>query len=242
MMIQHLRLATLAIVAALCWTSTAKAMVIETVLASEAYYTFGSNVSANSGIRLLGDKAANIGFPDFQSISFLRFDQALLPDSTLQDRGRVAFLTLQQDPSLAPTLIPASTARPVSLSVYRLTDLFDPVGGNVDDIDYGASGVNAVATTEVGRPGTYRWDITALVDEWIMSPATNFGIALSGVFGNIDIDGRNSYGIFHTVGSTAGLAPALVVVPEPATLALMMLALAILAFATGRNGRAELSH
>lgn len=216
----------------------AKASVIQTVSASEAYYMFGPNVSANSGARLLADKAADIGFPDLQSVSFLRFDQGDLPTTTLASRGLTARLTLQQDNNLASTLIPASNERPLSLSIYGLTNVFDAVNGNLADIDYGADGANAIATTLVGDNSLYHWDITSLIDEWITTPALNFGFALSGLFGNSDIDGRNSYGIFHTVGSTTGLAPsfAIVSVPEPSTF--VILALGLLAVLLGHHIRA----
>ena len=121
---------------------------------------------------------------------------------------------MEQDSSLASTLIPASNSRSVSLSIYNLTGAFDSVNGNIANIDYGVNGANAIAATQIGDDGSYSWDITTLVDSWITSLASNNGLALSGVFGNVNTDGRNSYGIFHTVGSTTGFAPHLVV-PEP---------------------------
>lgn len=220
-MFRQMTLGLAAVVVGFCVSSTANAIVLQTIEADEAYYTFGANVSANSGIRLLGDKAADIGFPDFQSISFLKFDQSDLPTTPFGPGGASAFLVLQQDNSLAPTLIPSSTRRPVVLSVYDVNAIFDPVDGNVDDIDYGLDGANSIATKSVGNNGFYRWDITDLVNQWILDPSSNNGLALSGLFGNTDIDGRNSYGIFHTVGSIAGLAPSIFVISEPPIVALL---------------------
>lgn len=225
----------LTIVAVVCSVSSVKAMPIH---ASDAYYTFGPNVSANSGIRLLADKAADIGFPDFQSISFLKFDHSDLPSSTLEDNNLQAFLTLEQDFSLAPTLISASIDRPLSLSIYSLTGAFDPVNGNHTEINYGVDGANAIATTQIGNDGFYSWDITSLVDDWITSPSSNNGFALSGLFGNADIDGRNSYGIFHTVGSTSGLAPNINVVPEPLIFGLFGMGLVII-YISGQRRRKQ---
>jgi hypothetical protein len=96
----------------------------------------------------------------------------------------------------------------------------DDATGNIADIDYGTDGSNAISTVVVGDNGLYNWDVTSLVSSWLADPSTNNGLALSGLFGNVNLDGRNSYGIFHTVGSTAGLPPTLTisVVPEPGNL------------------------
>ncbi|MEM7225834.1 MAG: DNRLRE domain-containing protein [Pseudomonadota bacterium] len=229
-MARRLTLGLAAAAIGFCVASTAQAGVIQTVTASDAYYTFGPNVSANSGLRLLADKAADIGFPDLQSISFLMFDQSDLPSTPLGPSGLTAELVLQHDNSLASTLIPASDDRPVFLSVYALTASFDAVNGNLGNIDYGVDGANGFATAEIGDNGFYRWDITELVDQWILNPSTNNGLALSGLFGNVDIDGRNSYGIFHTAGATAGLEPAfsVVTVSEPSTAAIFLMGLSAL--------------
>ena len=185
---------------------------LTTLAATGAYYTFAGNVSSNSNLRLLGDKAPVLGFEGLETISFLQFDPTALPD-TLLDQSFSATLTLQHDPSLAPTLIPATDDRPVNLSIYDLNAPFDATqpGGNLDDIDYGENGVNAIATTSIGNDGVYGWDITELVVEWAINATNNDGLAISGIFGNVDIDGRNSYGIFHTVGSTTGLVPTLTI-------------------------------
>ena len=238
-MFVHLRSGIAAFVVSSCFVAVANAAPIQPILASDAYYTFGPNVSANSGSRLLADKAADIGFPSLQSISFLKFDQASLPGSTLKSRNRRALLTLQQDSGLAPTLIPASDGRPVSLSIYGLTAAFDSINGNLGDIDYGIDGASAIATELVGDNGLYRWDITDLVDQWISTPSSNNGFAVSGLFGNTDIDGRNSYGIFHTVGSATGLAPSVIVaVPEPSTFGMLFAGMTVL-FLIGRRSRTE---
>jgi len=52
-------------------------------------------------------------------------------------------------------------------------------------------------------------------------------LALSGVFGNVDIDGRNSYAAMHAVGSESGLSPRLKIAPIPVPAPLAMLAVAI---------------
>ena len=236
-MFRQMTLGLTAVVVGFCVSSTANAIVLQTIEADDAYYTFGANVSANSDIRLLGDKAADIGFPDFQSISFLKFDQSDLPTTPFVPGGPSAFLVLQQDNSLAPTLIPSSTRRPVVLSVYDLNAIFDPINGNLADIDYGLNGANSIATTSVGNNGFYRWDITELVNQWILDPLTNNGLALSGLFGNTNIDDRNSYGIFHTVGSATGAAPAIFVLSEPPVIA--MLAIGLLAVFLRRPVRSE---
>ncbi|MEM1129637.1 MAG: hypothetical protein AAGH83_03845 [Pseudomonadota bacterium] len=223
--------------AALVWLSpTAEAATFKAV---EAYYTFGSGVSSNQ-TRLLADKASVIGFPGLDTVSFLRFAPGDLPSETLGDKRMRALLVLEHDPDeLAGTLIPASDARPVSVSAYGLGGMWDPVGGNLADIMYGTDGAAAVATTMVGDPGRYRWDITELVDSWITDASLPTALSLSGVFGNVNIDDRNSYGAFHTVSSTTGLMPTVRVapVPLPATLLVLLSALPLLS----RRGRAGLS-
>ena len=185
-----------------------------TLIATDTYYTFAGNVSSNSGTRLLGDKATVIGFEGFETISFLQFDPSAIADA-LPDQSFRATLTLQHDPSLASTLIPATDDRPVNLSIYDLDAPFDPTkdGGNLEDIDYGANGGNAIATTSIGDAGLYRWNITELVAEWAIEPTNNDGLAISGVFGNVNIDDRNSYGIFYAEGTTEGLEPVLTITP-----------------------------
>ncbi|NJR62440.1 MAG: hypothetical protein HC769_28720 [Cyanobacteria bacterium CRU_2_1] len=181
-----------------------------TLPALDAYYTYEGNISARSNVRLLADKANVIGFPGRETFSFLQFDPASLPTDLLDQEFTVT-LTLQQDSSLASTLIPATDDRPVSLSVYDLTAPFNDTqpGGNIADIAYGENGANTVDTIEVGNDGLYNWDITTLIQQWAIDPTNNDGLAISGFYGNVDTDGRNSYGIFHTVGSTTGQVPIL---------------------------------
>ncbi|MDJ0518091.1 MAG: DNRLRE domain-containing protein [Trichodesmium sp. MO_231.B1] len=203
---------SLATVTVLSFQSGANADTVN-ILADDAYYTFREAVSANSDFRLLVDKATTIGLSPQDTFSFLKFDSDDF--SSLAGKNYQAILTLQQETSLASFLIPATDANPLNVSVYNLTAPFDDVNGNIPDIDYGVDGTNAIVTTAVGDNGIYSWDISSLVNTWIESPETNNGIALSGLFGNVDINGRNSYGIFYTVGATEGLAPTLALTPVP---------------------------
>ncbi|MEM9002168.1 MAG: DNRLRE domain-containing protein [Cyanobacteria bacterium P01_F01_bin.86] len=193
--------------------------------ATTDYYTFAGSVSANSGTRLLSDKATAIGFEGLDTISFLQFDLTSLPLADIQTDLLQAELVLEHDSDLAGTLIPATGDRPVSVSVYGITATFDNVDGNVDDIDYGVDGANAFATTSVGDDGIYTWDLTALVSDLADASAMGIDLALSGVFGNVNIDDRNSYASFYAAGTTEGLAPTLKIqtVPEPASVAALML-------------------
>lgn len=203
---------TLVTVAVLSFDSGARAATIS-ILADDAYYTFREAVSLNSGIRLLVDKATTIGLSPQDTFSFLTFDSNDF--SSLAGKNYRAILTLQQDTALASNLIPATDANPLIVSVYNLNSPFDDVNGNIADIDYGVNGANAIATTAVGNNRIYSWDISTLVQSWIHSPATNNGLALSGLFGNVNTNDRNSYGIFYTVGATNGLAPTVTLTPVP---------------------------
>ena len=206
------------------------------ILATGGYYTFGPGVSGNSGIRLLADKAADIGFPGLQSVSFLQFGAGDLPGATLASNQR-AILSLEHDPSLASTLIPASDARPLSLSVYGATGTWDPVNGNLADIQYGLNGASAFATTLIGDAGIYTWDITTLINSFISGGATTSQtfFALSGLFGNTNTDGRNSYGVFHTVGSDGGLVPQITIQTIPLPLPAILLLTGLLGLAGARR-------
>jgi len=199
-----------------------------TLPAIDSYYVF-RGVSANTE-RLLADKAPVIGFPDIPSISFLLFDELALPAKPLRPRGLRARLTLTHDPdTLAGTLIPATDSRPVAISAYAIDGAWAPeVGGpgNKDDIVYGDTGSAAIATTPIGVPGRYDWDITSLVDAWI-DDARPPVVALSGVFGNVDLDGRNSYATFYADGAAPDLAPAIVIAPIPLPAGLWLLAAAL---------------
>ncbi|MEM6577534.1 MAG: DNRLRE domain-containing protein [Pseudomonadota bacterium] len=195
------------------------------ILATDTYYTFGSNVSANSGTRLLGDKATTIGFPGLDTISFIQFDASDLPAAPLPSNQSWRLL-LEHDPALAGTLIEATEDRPVSLSIYAVSGPWDPVSGNLAGIQYGTDGAAAIATTLVGAPGVYEWDVTSLINGFISNglPTDETFFALSGLFGNTDTDGFNSYGTFYAEGATDGLAPqlriTLVPLPMPALLLL----------------------
>ncbi|MEO1091825.1 MAG: hypothetical protein AAFX81_14430 [Pseudomonadota bacterium] len=198
------------------------------VPATDAYYEFRGNVSSNSDTRLLAGKATAIGFPGQDAISFIGFDRADLP-SAVPSGGR-ALLKLQQDASLAPTLIRATNASPVSLGAYGFDNppgttfdpSFDRVGGNGFDVNYGPEGSNVVSTVLVGDDGVYTWDVTSLVNAWLGDPTAATALAISGIYGNVGGDGRNAYGIFHTVGSTAGVGPELHVTPIPGALPLLL--------------------
>ncbi|MEM7579262.1 MAG: DNRLRE domain-containing protein [Cyanobacteria bacterium P01_A01_bin.80] len=181
------------------------------ITANDAYFTFGGDVSESSDRRLLSDKATVIGFEGLDTISFLQFDLSDLPVDEIQSNLIEANLTLEYDSDLAGTLIPATAERPVSVSAYEITAPFDNVNGNVDDINYGVDGNNAVATTIVGDDGIYNWDVTELVNDELLGSNTGVNVALSGVFGNENIDDRNSYASFYPAGATDGLAPTLVI-------------------------------
>ena len=206
--------------------SVAKAATFN-VPASDSYFTFAGNISDTSDIRLLSDKATAIGFEGLDTISFLQFDLSALQTPELQAKFQKATLKLEYDSVLTEpaNLIPATPDRPVNVSVYGLTAPFDAVNGNVDDIAFGVDGKQAISTATVGADGIYTWDITTLVRQWLTDSEPNTDLALSGVFGNVDIDGRNSYASFYPAGTTEGLAPTLVVktVPEPASLAALVL-------------------
>lgn len=219
---KNLTVLGLAIAASAALPSMARAAVF-TVPANDSYFTFAGNISGTSDIRLLSDKATAIGFEGLDTISFLQFDLSSLQIPKVQANFSQATLKLEYDSALTEpaNLIPATAARPVNVSVYDLTAPFDDVKGNDNDIDYGPNGENAIATTTVGAEGIYTWDLTALVSQWLADAVPNTDIALSGVFGNVDTDGRNSYASFYPAGATEGLAPQLMVetVPEPASLA-----------------------
>jgi hypothetical protein len=188
------------------------------ITAEDAYYTFRGAVSANSSFRLLVDKATAIGLSPQDTFSFLQFDPNDF--AVLAGKRYQATLSLQQETALASFLFPATDDNPLTVSIYNLTAPFDDVNGNITDIDYGANGINAIATTAVGDNGIYSWDISTLVNRWINAPETNNGLTLSGLFGNANTNDRNSYGIFYTVGATGGIEPTITLklVPEPSSI------------------------
>lgn len=195
--------------------------------ASDSYFTFAGNVSGTSDIRLLSDKASAIGFAGFDTNSFIQFDLSTLQIPNVQNKFSQATLQLEYDPVLTEpaNLIPATIDRPVNVSVYDLSAPFDRVNGNDADIDFGETGENAIATLSVGAEGIYNWDVTTLVKRWLTDNSDDTDLALSGVFGNVNIDDRNSYASFFPAGATEGLAPTLFVqtVPEPASLTAALL-------------------
>ena len=181
------------------------------VKASDSYYTYSGNVSGNSDVRLLSDKATAIGFDGFDTNSFLHFED--IPSSKIGSGLVSAKLQLQHGSALTElsNLIPATEDRPVNVSSYGLNDgaEFDPVDGNDEDIDYGPNGSNASSIASVGANGIYQWDVTASIQDELDSGEIN--LALSGVFGNTDTDGRNSYAAFYPAGATDGLEPTLLI-------------------------------
>ncbi|MEL4896960.1 hypothetical protein [Crocosphaera sp. Alani8] len=199
------------------WIATGDLIVnVFEIEANDAYYTFRDQVSDNSDARLLSDKATAIGFPEsFQSVSFLNFEG--LPVSMVESGLISAELKLEYNPALAETLIPATEDRPVSVSTYGLVEgsVFNPVNGNLEDINYGVDGSEAISEVSVGDEGIYHWDVTALVADELTNPSDDdLSVVLSGVFGNVDIDERNSYAAFYPVGATEGLAPTLIIETE----------------------------
>jgi len=221
--VKNLVLLTGAAIAATLLPTQAEAAVFN-VTATESYFTFAGNISGTSDIRLLSDKATAIGFDGFDTLSFIEFD---LSGLSFDSESISATLQLTYDAVLTQpaNLIPATADRPVNVSVYDLTEPFDNVDGNVDDIDYGVDGANAIATATVGADGLYTWDISSLVAEWLATDTPDTDLAISGVFGNVDIDGRNSYASFYPAGAATSLAPTIVIetVPEPISVAALAL-------------------
>ncbi|MEM8827920.1 MAG: pre-peptidase C-terminal domain-containing protein [Cyanobacteria bacterium P01_G01_bin.19] len=177
------------------------------ITADTGFFTFGENVSESSDRRLLSDKATVIGFAGLETISFLEFELGEISQSIVTN----AELILEHDADLAETLIPATADRPVSVSAYEVTAPLDEVNGNLDDINYGEEGANGIATTVVGEDGIYSWDVTELIQDELLNSNPGANVALSGVFGNENIDDRNSYASFYPVGTTDGLEPTLVI-------------------------------
>ena len=181
------------------------------IAASDSYYTFSGNVSGNSDVRLLSDKATAIGFDGFDTNLFLHFEG--VPSAKIGPGLISAKLQLEHDSALTElsNLIPATEDRPVNVGSYALNDdaEFDPVDGNDEDIDFGPNGSNASSIVSVGADGIYEWDVTASVENELDSGEVD--LALSGVFGNTDTDGSNSYAAFYPAGSTDGFDPTLVI-------------------------------
>ncbi|MEM1362741.1 MAG: hypothetical protein AAGF94_13660 [Pseudomonadota bacterium] len=196
--------------------------------AIDDYYTFVSAVSANSGTRLLVDKASAIpAIAGLDSTSFLLFDAGALPGASLAATRQKAILKLEYDPGLASTLIPATSARPLSVSVYGIDGMWDDTvggSGNLAGIDFGIDGSNAYTTTLVRDAGIYKWDVSDLVDDWIDGTRPLTALALSGLFGNVNDNDRNAYASFYAVGATDGAAASihLAPIPLPSTAFLLM--------------------
>ena len=192
------------------WIATAEVPQILTTVeipASEGYYTSEGDVTRFSNARLRSDKATAVELEGLDNISFLNFDLSSLSQSIITK----AELMLEHDSVLADTLTPATEDNPVSVSAYEITAPFDAVNGNVNDIDYGEAGSNAIATTLVGDDGIYSWDVTELIEDKLLNSNSEVDIALSGVFGNENTGDLNSYASFYPAGVTIGLEPTLIV-------------------------------
>lgn len=207
------------------FATTASGAVIE---ATESYYTFGSGVSSNQE-RLLADKAQEIGFPGLETISFILFDLSTFSEPS---RPYTVTLEMEQDSDLAGTLIPAMPDRLLTVGAYGLDGTWDPVGGNLADARYGTNGDAAFDLVDIGANGIYNWDITQLFREWITTPTTETAIVLTGLFGNVNTDDRNTYASFYAANSDAGFGPQLVItpVPIPSGVPLILAALTFLGF------------
>ena len=74
----------------------------------------------------------------------------------------------------------------------------------------------AVGSLVISDDGYYYFDVTSIVNAWISS-GNNYGLALA-----VDeCTSGNSFSYLYGIGNSAGDAPVLTTVPEPATLALL---------------------
>ncbi|MEM7006903.1 MAG: DNRLRE domain-containing protein [Pseudomonadota bacterium] len=203
--------------------------------ATDSYYTFGFGVSSNQE-RLLADKAQEIGFAGLETISFILFDVSTF---LAPSRPYRVSLQLEQDSGLAGTLIPAAIDRELVVGAYALDGTWDPVNGNLTDARYGNDGDAAFDLQTVRANGVYSWDVTELFREWLQTPASETAIVITGLFGNTDTDGRNTYASFYAANSLTGTGPQLVVtaVPLPAGLPLILAALCALGSVKTRRRR-----
>lgn len=121
-----------------------------------------------------------------------------------------------------------STAAPFYISAHQVSadplTSIDPAlaSGAGSYIDYKGTHIGtALDTVAVTGVGSFEWDVTDLVNEWIANGETNadYSIAMTGRVGNIADDANN--GIFHAFvnleANAAGAARLLITVPEPVT-------------------------
>lgn len=125
--------------------------------------------------------------------------------------------------------IPSETD-PFAISAHRVLD--DPTSIDPDlpsgpgsYLDFKNDMIaGAEDTIAITGEGIYEWDITALVNEWILNTDTNFdySIAMTGRIGNpADTDSSGFFHAFANAGEGSGGLPAQIfIVPTPSAFAL----------------------
>lgn len=145
--------------------------------------------------------------------------------------GPVPSAVLQVETFLRPFGTIPSATDPFGISAHRVTG--DPL--SIDpSVSTGTDSFFEFKSTEIGAAedtvfvtgeGIYEWDVTDLVNEWILNGDVNFdySIAMTGRIGNLP--DTASSGFFHAFansgGGSGGLPAQLVIVPAPATLAML---------------------
>ena len=157
--------------------------------------------------------------------AFIGFDN--LPNQLVAQ----AALTLQSIPQTSG-MWPAPEDSPVNVELYASAiDLSQFTVGQVDGVRQTMIANSPAAMTVVsGGEGFYQWDVTDMLNDWILGGGSvPFGIFLASDGGAIPK--------FHSSETTTGTGPALsyTVVPEPATLA--MLGLGVVGLLSRRNRR-----
>ncbi|MEM6259723.1 MAG: PEP-CTERM sorting domain-containing protein [Planctomycetota bacterium] len=146
--------------------------------------------------------------------------------------GAVPSAVLEVGTVVRPFGTGPNVSSPFAISAHRVTG--DPSGidgalssGAGSYIDFKTTEIGAVEdTVSVTGAGVVQWDITSLVNEWIANGDTNFdySVAMTGRVGNPADTG--STGFFHAFvnsGEGTGTAARIIVVPEPASLGLIMI-------------------
>ncbi len=156
--------------------------------------------------------------------------------------GAVPGAELQVETFFRPFGTVPSAVDPFAISAHRVTDdptTIDPnlPSGPGSYVDFKNSQIGAAEDmVSVTGEGIYAWDITDLVNEWILNADANFdySLAMTGRIGNPPDTG--STGFFHAFANSGegsgGLEARIVIVPEPTALAL---ASAAALFALRRN-------